>query len=508
MKRTVIYFLLFFNMCHALPLQNPRYTADTQLNPAKEETDYPFPTERTFSNKANFSITKSTEFFDPDLVKKGDTIYLQDWLMPWFIETIHPEIKYPYILISNDTDGWHPDSDMGYLRPEGSYDVLRKSIRTILYDEKLAFWFCKNMIISRHPKILQIPIGQNIIYWGRFPEKEGLEELSKKQAEKKHLLYMNMQLATHSTRQTVANLFRNQSFCLDRINELNQTSLKRMDFYKELSESVFTPCPPGYGPDTVRFWEAVTLDTIPIVVRSNLDDLYEGLPVLFVHKWEEVTLELLLKSYKEIKSAHFSKEKAYFPYWANQIDLVQEKVRSGTNTFSKVEATNFEDDSLERICALLQFNVHPSDKVLLRGSVMGLRPFQLAHALPSVEQFLVQDYWGAMFWDGPRAHLDPVSSSLFHCQNKIQPINWESSITSVFERQTNSKSRTHVYFDLSFKRHLLFADLSEAYASAPERTLLCGNNGQDPYVREILDLISNNLNLEIEFNEDIWFIEK
>ena len=125
-------------------------------------------------------IDATTEYFDADVVQRGDTIYLADWYISWFVKYIHPHIKHPYILISNDTDGSHPEfGSFDYNENNGAPPDVQ-AVRTLLYDPKVAVWFCKNMLLSRHPKIVQIPIGQNIIVLGRVPGSAVLSDPTRK----------------------------------------------------------------------------------------------------------------------------------------------------------------------------------------------------------------------------------------------------------------------------------------------------------------------------------------
>jgi hypothetical protein len=51
--------------------------------------------------------------------------------------------------------------------------------------------------------------------------------------------------------------------------------------------------PHGNGLDCHRTWEALALGCIPIVRTSSLDPMFNGLPVLIVKEWSDVTAEVL-----------------------------------------------------------------------------------------------------------------------------------------------------------------------------------------------------------------------
>ncbi|HSX10136.1 MAG TPA: hypothetical protein VLF94_00245, partial [Chlamydiales bacterium] len=136
----------------------------------------PLVSDMTFRAHADWVIDQSTESFDPDGVKLGDTIYLGVWYLTWFVTQVHDQIKYPYILITIDVDSTYPN------------DIR---FRKLLYDPKLAAWFGRCLFFSYHPKLFQIPFGQSWYYFSDV-DIPYLAELSKKQPfPKKHLLYMN-----------------------------------------------------------------------------------------------------------------------------------------------------------------------------------------------------------------------------------------------------------------------------------------------------------------------------
>lgn len=51
--------------------------------------------------------------------------------------------------------------------------------------------------------------------------------------------------------------------------------------------------------DCHRTWEILLLKTVPIVLKSSLSPLYQGLPVIQVDDWEEVFVPGALDRYKQ-----------------------------------------------------------------------------------------------------------------------------------------------------------------------------------------------------------------
>ncbi len=489
-------------MLFSEPVKIPAHYWGVNEKEINHPGDDPFATDMTFRNYADHRIDPTIEYFDPEDVKKGDTIYLGDWAHDWFAKHVHPKIKEPYILISNDSDAWHPNTSPWFI----------EASKTFVYDPKVAAWFCKNSLISTHPKITQIPIGQNIIYWGFCPDalfsKVNALAPDPFEREKTHLLYMAMQLASHSSRRGIAQLFQDQPYCFSRIRQLEHELVPREQFYEDLSQSVFTLAPPGYGPDTVRFWEALVLGCIPIVKHSELDDLYADLPVLFVNDWSEINEPFLINKWVEIREKKMSLEKAYFEYWKRKIDDVQKQVREGTHSFSALEAAKFSEETLSNLSTVIGMHTDSGDKLLCKGAVIGLRPFQIAARCDSLSSIYIQDEWGARaheFASTPYAAFIP-QDAVFPNYQKIATTN--PSDNAYLLCAESPESTLHVFFDLIHLRHRLEQDLANAYHHLTSGSLICGSLGEDPYVKTVLEKFSIKHSQQIHHLGDIWFFKR
>lgn len=67
----------------------------------------------------------------------------------------------------------------------------------------------------------------------------------------------------------------------------------RNEVWRRHVDVAFEASPHGNGLDCHRTWEALLLKTVPIVKTSVLDPIYDGLPVVIVEDWREVTTEAL-----------------------------------------------------------------------------------------------------------------------------------------------------------------------------------------------------------------------
>jgi len=246
-------------------------------------------------------------------------IYICGSAIPHFISVLLPLLKKPFILVSGDCDESIP------------YDIMNNDqFETFISNPLLIHWFSQNMLINNHPKMTPMPIGLDYhtmttkTVWGPITSTHVQEkmlnniiETSKHFSERKVKCYSNFHFSM------------NTKYAYDRKDALNSIP-KELVYYEEKhvprivswskqKELAFVISPHGGGYDCHRTWEALALGCIPIVKKSNIDVLYEYLPVLIVEKWEDVTLELLEKTIDDFKNKSFQYEKLTLTYWTKKI---------------------------------------------------------------------------------------------------------------------------------------------------------------------------------------------
>ncbi len=492
MKKVVVPFLVLMNFSlFSAPIKVPNENCPEKERYKDHPGDYPFPTEMTFNFICDHKINWVSDYFDPDSVKEGDTIFLVDWLLNWFTKEIHPKISNSYILVSNDTDSGHP----------------MPGDRVILYDPKLAAWFCKNFNLSGHPKLFQIPIGQNIMQWYGFESyRDYLKNLTlQNDIHKNHLIYLNLSTRNHSEREVVRKLFSDSRYVFTR-----DSFVDRKQYWEEMASSKFTFAPRGIGVDTVRFWEAIVLGSIPVTTHSVLDDLYSGTPAVFVDKWEDVNEEFLNQKYAEIQTkivnGELTNKKGFFDYWHDKIIDVQQQVRNRTWRNSKLETTMFDQGSLDILKNILA-KASPSGKfeLVMFGELLGLKPYQIAQNDSNCQHIYLYDCLG---FD---PELVPLSykTRLLVSKNASR-LNFvsEDDIPLRNRRLKKKNDSIHVFMDLSYYRIDLKKNLEILYKNSFSKGLICGNKAQDDYVRNHLEKFSIEHQLEISFLNDFWYFIK
>jgi hypothetical protein len=95
--------------------------------------------------------------------------------------------------------------------------------------------------------------------------------------------------------------------------------LPRNEMWRRRGEYAFVLSPHGVGLDCHRTWEALALGHIVLVPSSSLDSLYEGLPVIALRKWEDITAENLNQWLSLYSYGASDDERLTSRYWASRM---------------------------------------------------------------------------------------------------------------------------------------------------------------------------------------------
>jgi len=460
---------------------------------------YPFISYITFRNMCDFIIDSNTKEFDPDKVQQGDVIFVRTWFLEWFEQNVHDLIKHPYILVSSGEGAWKPNPTLARL----------------LYDPKVAAWFGRNMIFSYHPKLFQLPMGQDLALFILDPGvRKSLDDAVRNlPAVKKHLLYMCFYPREYGDRNRIQQLFSNASYCLFR------ESVGRPQFYEDIAASKFVLSPLGFETDCVRTWEALVLHSIPIVEHTFLDPIYEGLPVVIVEDWTEINESFLNEKYDELKDVKV--DKAYFDNWKDLIEKTKTRVKKGDLSFTYPDATRFSENDLTDLMEIINKPSLQNHKIYYKSFCSIIRAFQLLKESPKIEKLFLCDQWLNL-------------SIIFRLSHYIQ----DKNLYPLFDRTIflfddqdffkflDSNQPAFIFFDLNYYRNSLFInfssfvtfegnfrhslkrDLKLLYERLSPGSCICGNMKGDPYVNKALDWMASQYGLTIEIKNNFWIITK
>jgi len=130
---------------------------------------------------------------------------------------------------------------------------------------------------------------------------------------------------THQERQRAYNMLANKPFITDLNKDSNKYGSTQSQLlgrvpveynYEMTARAVYAISPRGCGEATHRFFEAIYLDCIPVVKRTNtvFDRLYALYPCLVVDDWNQVSEELLTTNRMELQGKIVA-FKERFPGW-------------------------------------------------------------------------------------------------------------------------------------------------------------------------------------------------
>ena len=210
--------------------------------------------------------------------------------------------------------------------------------------------FYVNCNVVDDPRVHNMPIGirdgEEVLDFHRgFSQKMLLNARTKLDGVKPHVRDILCLLCfsyTHEERQRCYHMLAGKSF----ITDLNSSYMKTdwcitdrciadqsrllgkvpVEYnYEQTARSVYVISPRGCGEATHRFFEALYLDSIPIVKRTNtvFDRLYAVYPCLIVDDWDKITQGLLAANKKNLQ-LQIAAFKSKFPGWFQDPATIRE----------------------------------------------------------------------------------------------------------------------------------------------------------------------------------------
>lgn len=263
-----------------------------KIRPSSE----PFISGDTFRKHSDFVI-ESIDKIDASRIKEKNVVFVNSSLLICFFTKIHPKIRFKYILISHNSD-------------ENITTNYKKFI-----DDKIIHWYSQNLCFKSE-KVSFLPIGiENLKYFNSGL----LKYFNRNNSPFLNRIFMSFNLDTN---------FKKRKLCYDKLIEVNivdtpTSFLDHKTYFRKLKQYKFIVSPEGNGIDCHRTWEAIYLNIVPIVKKSDFSDNLENLPVFIVDEWEEISLlsekDLNLIYSQKIKML---KEKAFFQHYKNTLYAV------------------------------------------------------------------------------------------------------------------------------------------------------------------------------------------
>ncbi len=262
-------------------------------------------------------------------IKDYDVLYMKADKIPEFYRNMN-FLNAKVVLVTGRSDYTMPDHLL-------SIDDFHKLINS----DKILHWYCQNCII-KHDKITNLPIGLDY-----HTLKDGLNNSWGPQASP-HAQEMQIALINKTSKPfweriklgcsnfhfSIQDIYENdrKDSVLQIPNDCiyyEEGKLNRYDTWKKMSNYTFIISQHSNGLDCHRTWEALVLGCIVIVKTSQLDKMYENLPVIIVNNWGDINKEFLENKCNEFKNLHeknyFKYEKLTLSYWVKQFNSFKPK---------------------------------------------------------------------------------------------------------------------------------------------------------------------------------------
>ena len=289
---------------------------------------------------------RGNKLFNPSKMFDNCIIYINLNFVHIFIEMMRNN-KFKYILISGYSDYIVP-----YLRETEKFSP----INTILNDQNLICWFGTNNI-SDHPKIKLIPTGiSKTIPVVKYDQEQGdtmewIYQMETHNAIKNFIRYRTEQMSIIERMRSkkISNKLIHISFSVSK-TDTGFSSIRRYDNHRRyldkyireqtpfehiqlsdwfnnistIQEYKYSLCPHARCPDSYRIWESLIVGTVPIVFSSQIDELYQDLPILILDNFYQLNELYLEEQYDIIISRDDYKfEKLSIGYWEDIIRRTQ-----------------------------------------------------------------------------------------------------------------------------------------------------------------------------------------
>jgi hypothetical protein len=264
-------------------------------------------------------MVKNNKMFD------GMSIYVCSELIVYFFKVILPRINKKFVLVTGDSDLCIPKEVLNYV------DFI-----SLINSKYLIKWYAQNTQIQNHDKIQQLPIGLD--YHTILNNKNHKWKMSNEShiPKDQESVLLNIKNNSKPFYERIPKIYVNFSKGNDRFGdrkkslkiipkhllEKNEEFTVRTNNWMNITKYTFVLSPFGVGMDCHRTWESLCLGSIPILRAPNFRKLFEDLPVLIVHDWNEVNEELLEKTIENYKNKTFHYDKLKLQYWVDKINLL------------------------------------------------------------------------------------------------------------------------------------------------------------------------------------------
>jgi hypothetical protein len=255
-------------------------------------------------------VHDETGQFDPLKVGKGDIVFVSTPLILSYMQSVHPLIQHPYVLISHNGD-----------------TPIEQPVIDLL-DDKIIRLYAQYATLN-HEKIVHLPIGlENLHYYvaGIPSEFNKLRRRIKARPPvRRNRIFFRFSVSTNPSERGPALEYFSAHPLMETVSGMLPASLH----LRKLMTYKFVASPRGNGRGSSRTWEALYLGTIPLVSYSVSKEYFAslGLPLWVVRDWKELDgyseKDLAEKYDGMMRDARW--DALFMDFWTRMICADQEK---------------------------------------------------------------------------------------------------------------------------------------------------------------------------------------
>lgn len=239
---------------------------------------------------------------DYSAVEKNDIVFIKTDYLDEFLDNEINKIKNYFILITHNSD----------------YPITKK--HTELLGNKNIKWFAQNLSFdaSKDLRFEPLPIGLENRSFLKHGKIKNFDIFIPDKNKKNNKIYCSFNTLTNKKRIDVLNCVKE-----NKLTDIENFSNHR-NYIKKLSNYKFSICPIGNGLDTHRFWESISVHTLPIVENSEFIQNFNklGVPMLILENWNDIEnineatlINIYEDNYKKFNTENFLS----IEFWINKI---------------------------------------------------------------------------------------------------------------------------------------------------------------------------------------------
>jgi hypothetical protein len=220
-----------------------------------------------------YDETKETDLTS---LNYGETVFLKpDKFGQFFRNTFH-SIRTPFVIVWQNSD---------YNAPA--------HYKNDLEDPKLLAWFAVNPDLQNHTKLIPTLLGvasRHLTHGNIDHLTDAFLNYRKPWSNRTIFLYVNFLIENNRDQREKA---------LAQVSKIKGAKIQKEKvpfhmYLQHLGDAKFILSPPGNGRDCHRTWEALLMGAAPIVLSSEIDSLFDQLPVIIINNWSQLTQGLFL----------------------------------------------------------------------------------------------------------------------------------------------------------------------------------------------------------------------